>query len=163
MGNKRRSAQHVLSILATSPISIEAITAGVKPSLLRVRPDQDEWSANDVLAHLRACADVWGRCIASILDEDRPTLRAVNPTTWIKSTDYPDLEFGPSLLAYAAQRAALVAVLAALPDDAWSRSATVIGAGKVRERTVLFYASWLARHERPHVRQIERAVSRSPR
>ena len=34
-----------------------------------------------------------------------------------------------------------------------------MGAGKVLERTVLFYAQWLAEHERPHVKQIERIVN----
>jgi hypothetical protein len=29
----------------------------------------------------------------------------------------------------------------------------------VLERTVLFYAQWLARHERPHVKQIQRIVN----
>jgi hypothetical protein len=46
-----------------------------------------------------------------------------------------------------------------LPIDAWSRSATVTGAGKVLERTVLFYARRLAGHERPHVKQVERIVN----
>jgi hypothetical protein len=29
-----------------------------------------------------------------IVAEDRPTYRAMNPTTWIKSTNYPKLEYG---------------------------------------------------------------------
>jgi hypothetical protein len=29
----------------------------------------------------------------------------------------------------------------------------------VLDRTVLFYAQWLARHERTHVKQIERIVN----
>jgi hypothetical protein len=112
-----------------------------------------------VLAHLRACGDIWGGCIAAIVAEERPTLRAVNPRTWIEQTDYPELEFQPSLRAFAAQRADLLALLEPLPPDGWGRSATVTGAGKVLERTVLFYADWLARHERPHVKQIERIVN----
>ncbi len=95
----------------------------------------------------------------TMLAEDRPTLRAVNPTTWIKRTDYPDLEFEPSFDAFAAQRADLLAVLELLPPEAWSRAATVTGAGRVLERTVLFYARWLAGHERPHVKQVERIVT----
>ena len=31
--------------------------------------------------------------------------------------------------------------------------------GKVLERTVLFYARWLAVHERPHLKQIVRIAS----
>jgi len=93
-----------------------------------------------------------------MIAEDEPTLRAVNPRTWINSTDYLDLEFRRSLRTFAAQRAELLAVLQPLPPEDWSRAATVTGAGKVLERTVLFYAQWLARHERPHVKQVERIV-----
>jgi hypothetical protein len=50
-------------------------------------------------------------------------------------------------------------LLEPLPHEAWSRAATVTGAGKVLERTVLFYGQWLARHERTHVKQIERIVN----
>src|SRR5262245_49489467 len=97
--------------------------------------------------------------------EDRPTIRAVNPTTWIKQTSYRDLAFGPSLRAYADQRAALLAVLEALSPEDWSRAATVTGAGRLLERTVLTYARWLANHERSHDRQIARIVDavRGPR
>jgi hypothetical protein len=145
----------VLSQLAAAPPRIAALTAGLSPSQLRTAPSHDAWSANDVLAHLRSCADVWGSCIAAILAEDRPTFRAVNPTTWIKQTDYPSLEFQPSFHAFTAQRADLLAVLEPLPPEAWSRGATVTGAGRPRERTVLSYAQWLANHERSHFRQIE--------
>jgi hypothetical protein len=93
-----------------------------------------------------------------MLAQDRPTLRAVNPRTWIKKTDYLELEFGPSLRAFATQRADLLAVLSLLPPEGWSRTATVTGAGKVLERNVLFYTQWMARHERTHVKQIERIV-----
>jgi DinB superfamily len=150
--------EQVLSLLAETPRRIAAVTAGVAPAQLRTVPGPDEWSANDVLAHLRACADARGNPILTIIAEDRPTFRAVNPVTWIKTTNYLELEFRPSLRAFVKQRADLLAVLERLPPKGWSRAATVTGAGKVLERTVLFYAQWLARHERPHIKQIDRIV-----
>jgi hypothetical protein len=111
-----------------------------------------------VLAHLRACADVWGGCIVAIIAEERPTLRAVNPRTWINQTDYRELEFRPSLQAFATQRTDLLGLLGSLAPEDLERAATVTGAGKVLEPSVLFYARWLAEHERPHVKQIERIV-----
>ena len=57
-----------------------------------------------VLAHLRACADIWGHCILALLEEDTPTWRAVNPRTWIKQAGYYELDFQPSLDAFATQR-----------------------------------------------------------
>ena len=104
-----------------------------------------------------------GDCIATILAEDRPTIRAVNPRTWIKKTDYPNLEFRPSLRAFSRQRAKLLAVLKPLPPKAWARSATVTGAGKPLQRTVLPYARWLTNHERSHVKHIARLVTATPK
>ena len=151
--------EQVLTLLAEGPPRLAALTAGVAPAQLQTPPNPAEWSANDVLAHLRACADMWGSCMRTMIAKDRPTLRAVNPRTWIKQTDYPELEFRPSLRAFARQRAELLAVLKPLPPAGWSRAATVTGADKPLERTVLFYAQWLARHERTHVKQVERIVN----
>ncbi len=159
MSSRELTIEQVLAMLAETPRRIAVLTDGRAPDQLRTAPKEGEWSANDVLAHLRACADMWGTCIVAMLAEERPTLRAVNPRTWIKKTDYLELEFGPSFRAFARQRADLLAVLEQLPPEGWSRSATVTGAGKVLERTVLFYARWLALHERPHVKQIERIVN----
>jgi hypothetical protein len=101
---------------------------------------------------------MWGKYIAMIVAEDHPTIKAVNPTTWIKSTDYPKLEFAASFRDFAKQRAELLTLLRQMPKAAWSRSATVTGAGRPRDRTVLEYAQWLANHERSHVKHIARIV-----
>ena len=151
--------EQILTLLAEGPPRIATLTAGLVPAQLHTSPNPDEWSANDVLAHLRSCADVWGSCIAVIIAEDTPTIRAVNPTTWIKKTDYRELEFQPSLHAFATQRTDLLAVFEPLAPEDWSRTATVTGAGKPLVRTLHTYAQWLARHERPHVKQIERIVN----
>lgn len=159
MPNRSLTINQVLTLLAETPPRVGALTIGLAPAQLHTTPNHDGWCANDVLAHLRACADVWGNCMMAMIAEERPTLRAVNPLTWIKKTDYLELEFRPSLRSFASQRAALLAVLEPLPYDAWSRTATVTGAGKVLERTVLFYGRWLAGHERSHVKQVERIVN----
>lgn len=158
MPNKTLTIEQVLTLLAETPRRIATLTAGLGPAQLHTAPNRDEWSANDVLAHLRACADIWGKCMLAMIAEDHPTLRAVNPLTWINKTDYLELEFRPSLRAYAKQRADLMAILGSLPHEGWSRTATVTGAGKVLERTVLFYGRWLAGHERAHVKQVSRIV-----
>ena len=164
MSRRSLSIERTTAALAATAQSIAALTAGVEPAQLRRVSGPGEWSALDVLAHLRACADVWGGCILRIVREESPTIRAVNPRSWIKETGYAGIDFGVSRKAFASQRADLLAVLEPLPRDAWSRRATVTGAGRPLERTVLFYAEWMAVHERPHVKQIGRivAVVRSP-
>ena len=159
MPSRSLTIEQVLTLLAETPPRIAALTAGLTPAQLRITPKPDGWSVNEVLAHLRACADVWGGCIVVMIAADTPTLRAVNPLTWIKKTDYLELETRPSLGSFATQRADLLAVLGPLPPEDWSRAATVTGAGKVLERTVMFYAQWLARHERQHVKQVESIIN----
>jgi hypothetical protein len=144
----------ILTQLTDQPKTMAALTAGLSRARLHRAPSCGEWSINEVLAHLRSCSDMWGKYIAMIIAEDRPTIRAMNPTTWIKQTNYPELEFTPSLSAFTKQRAQLLALLRPLPKASWSRSATVTGAGKPRERTVLEYARRLANHERSHVKHI---------
>lgn len=155
--------EQVLTRLTEQPKAIAALTAGLPRARLRRSPRRDEWSLNDVLAHLRSCGDMWGKYIATIIAEDRPTIRAMSPRTWIQSTNYPELEFAPSFRGFAKQRTQLLALLRPLPRAAWSRSALVTGAGRPRERTVFEYAQWLANHERTHVEQIARIVSGSTR
>jgi DinB superfamily len=152
------ATEHLLALLTENPRRLVEITSVAAPAQLQTSPTADGWSANDVLAHIRSCADVWGDCIAAIIAEDTPTLRAINPRTWIKRTNYRELQFRPSLHSFTKQRSELLSTLELLPPKGWSRSATVTGAGSVLVRTVHFYAQWLARHERTHVKQIERIV-----
>jgi hypothetical protein len=115
-----------------------------------------------VLAHLWSCGEVWGGCIRRVLAEDVPTIRAVNPRTWLAATEHRERGFAQHLALFQASRAELLPVLRGLSAADWERRAVVVGAGRPLERTVLSYAVWLASHERPHLRQLERAVPAGP-
>ena len=146
-------------MLVAAPERIAALTEGLTEEQLHTPPSDGEWSINDILAHMRACADQWGNSIVTIVNEDHPTIRAINPRSWIKRTDYRELQFAESLGAYTQQRAELMKALESLSPNEWKRSATVTGAGAPLVRTVDGYAQRIARHERPHLKQIERAAN----
>ena len=152
----------VLTVLEDNPRRIAAHTAGLPRTRVHKTPVLGEWTVNDVLAHLRSCSDARGEFMRSMLAEQRPTLRAVDPRTLLEQTGYRELEFGPSLRSFVRQRARLLAFLRALPRKSWSRTAVVTGGGPARERTVLFYARWLAHHERAHVRRLARTLQPAP-
>jgi hypothetical protein len=152
----------ILSILQETPARLSQLTAGEPEVRLRMPPEPGEWSVTEVLAHLRACADVWGDAIETIVRTDHPTIRAVNPTTWIESTDYRELRFASSLQAFSEQRGRLLDLLGQVPRSGWSRRAVILGAGKRVERSVHSYADRLARHERTHWRQVKKTVDALP-
>jgi hypothetical protein len=152
--------EQVLVLLAESPPRIGSLTTDLTPAQLGTKADEDDWSVSDVLAHLRACGDVWGGNIQKILAEEEPAFRRISPRTWIRKTDYLDMAFVPSFAAYSTQRDELISVLRPLSPEGWSRNATVNeAAGKIYGRSVFDYAEQLARHEREHVQQIEQIVS----
>ena len=149
----------ILTILKETPPRLAKLTAGLAPAQLHNAPGDGEWSVRDVLAHMRACNEVWGGYyIMSILAQDHPTIKAINPRTWIKTTDYLEQEFQPSLLAFRKQRRKILAVLEPLSPGDWMRTNTLLGAGKPLQQTLISHADGLARHERAHMKQIERTI-----
>ncbi len=152
------TVEEVITILRRTPEALLEVMDGASPEQMRAAPRAGEWSAHEVFAHLRGCADVWGSIINEMLARDRPRLLAGNPRSSSRIAGYLELDFVPSLNAFAEQRAGLLATLGQLTPDGWARTAIVKGAGKANERPVLTYAQKLAGHEGRHLRDISRIL-----
>lgn len=145
----------LLILLEETPRRLVAMASRFENTHLHNKPDQDTWSANDILAHLRACADVWGKSILTMLAQNHPTLRYVSPRTWMRKTDCHTQEFHLSLQAFANQRADLLRALKALSYADWARGATFTGTVSGRDQTIFSYAQRIVDHETAHLEQIE--------
>jgi uncharacterized damage-inducible protein DinB len=148
----------VLRQLAEMPARLEALCRDIDADRLERAPSPGEWSVNEVLAHLRVCADVWGGSIQAMLERDRPTLRYVSPRTFARKTDYAARPFARNLAEYRAQRDALAGTLGALAPGDWARGATFTGTVRGREQTVLSYVRRILAHELEHRQQIEATI-----
>jgi uncharacterized damage-inducible protein DinB len=148
----------VLTALSDTPQQIAQIARGCSDQQLHRKPAADAWSAQEILAHLRACAEVWGRSIDRMLSEDDPKIRYVSPRGWIKKTDYLQQGFRDSLQAFAQARVRLVETLSEFEAIDWSRGATFTGTTLGREATVLSYAQRIADHEAGHLDQLRRTI-----
>jgi hypothetical protein len=152
------TADQALVLLRENASRLAALTGVPAPGRLHTAPQPREWSPDEILAHLRACSDVWGGNIGKILAGEDPTFSGLSPRTWMKQTDYPQWQFAEAFRAFAVQREELLDTLDALTLDDWERSATVTAWGQANTRTLRSYASQLAKHERTHVRQMERTL-----
>jgi hypothetical protein len=159
MTDQYLAIEKILMILKETPQRLAKLTARLDSAQLHTAPGAGEWSVSEVLAHLRACNEVWGGYyIMTILAQENPTIKAINPRTWIKNTDYLEQEFRSSLRTFTKQRKKLLAVLEPLPPKDWMRTNILIGAGKPLQQTLLSHADGLARHERAHLKQIEHTI-----
>jgi len=158
--SKEPEIELALTMLASTPRQIARIARGHGDRQLQRQPAPEAWSARDIVAHLRACAEVWGRSIDRMIKEDHPTIRYVSPRGWIKKTDYLEQGFRVSLRAFSESRTALLDNLRALNPAGWSRRATFTGTTLVRDATVLIYARRIADHEVQHLDQLRRTLKR---
>jgi hypothetical protein len=150
--------QSVLALLSDTPKQIARLARGCSDQRLHRKPEVDAWSAQEIVAHLRACADVWGRSIDRMLTEDHPTIRYVSPRGWIRKTDYLQQSFQDSLRAFSQRRATLLETLSRLDAIGWSRRATFTATTLGRDATVLGYATRIADHEVRHLGQLRRTI-----
>lgn len=116
---------------------------------------------NEILDHLRACADIWGASIALMLAESRPVRRYVSPRSRVKERRYADLEFQVSLQEYAIQRAELVERLRGLAPADWLREGTFAGGSRPKVETVRTYCQRIVDHEAEHLAHIENTLALS--
>jgi hypothetical protein len=154
----KAESDQILTLLSATPKQIARVARGHSDRQLHRKPAPDAWSARDIVAHLRACAEVWGGSIRKMLTQDHPTIRYVSPRGWIKKTDYLEQTFAASLREFAHQRADLLETLEALDTTGWSRRATFTGTTLGRDATVISYARRIAEHEVGHIDQLRRTL-----
>jgi hypothetical protein len=143
--------QKYLSIISETPERIGLLVKGLEEARLHHRADAKSWSVNEILAHLRSCADLWTHSIYAMLAEKEPSFSDINERKWAKVTRYAELPFNQSSQAYSLQRESLVRVLKDLPFDSWERSAMIFE----RRHTVFTQTRRMAKHETEHLEQME--------
>lgn len=144
-----------LKLIEETPHFLAQATEGMDDAFLRAKSEKKSWSANDILAHLRSCADIWTYSIYAMLAAHDPELPDINERKWANVTCYAALPFAKSLEAFSLQRENLLWVLKALPFEAWEKSAMIFG----RKHTIFTQTRRLAKHETEHCEQIKELLS----
>jgi len=76
-----------LVIISETPQRIARVTAGLDETRLQLKAASKSWSANDILAHLRACADLWTHSIYAMLAENEPAFSDIDERKWARPQD----------------------------------------------------------------------------
>ena len=156
------TVDEILAILPATVPRVSELTAGLTEAQLSAAPAPGEWSANVLLAHLRACQDVLGGNIVRILHEDRPAWKRRSPREWHRKSGYNDWSFGPAFEAFAQGRTELLTNLDSVQREDWERIAVVtVQRNRALEQSARFFGDWLAGHEREHLEQMARTLERS--
>ena len=149
--------QEVLSLLTQTPRQLNFLIAEFDESHLYSPSGKKTWSVSEILANLRACADIWTFSIYTMLTEEKPILPEINERKWAKLTSYARVPIALSLQAFTFQREELMRVLGALPLEGWER----VALSPEQEYTVFGQAQRMAFHEQSHIEQMKDLLKRS--
>ena len=111
-----------------------------------------EWSAAEILAHLRASDDIVAYRLYVILVRDNPALPAYDERRWAEIAGYAQADFESSLKTYTLRRTELVKMLRQVALDDWKRFGTHEVKGII---SLLDVATSLVEHEEEHCLQLE--------
>ena len=111
-----------------------------------------EWSAAQILAHLRASDDILVHRLHAILTRDNPVLPAYDERRWAEIAGYPQADFELSLKVFTLRRAELVTMLRTITIEDWQR----LGHHELKGDISLFEVTTsLLEHEEEHCVQLE--------
>ena len=147
------------AILRATPAALDTLTARLKPDLWNQRPAQNEWSAAEVLCHLR---DVENEVnlprVERSLSEENPFITGQNTDLWAEERNYLQQSLPEALRAFQAHRTRLLAILEPLTRQEWQRPIRHAIFGPTTFQDVVRI---IVDHDRIHTQQIE-LISRVP-
>lgn len=138
--------------LSDVPLRIARAVEGYNETALHTASVEGEWSAADILAHMRASDAIVAYRAYVLLTRDNPTLLAYDERHWAEVARYVESNFRSSLALYALHRAEMVNMLRHTNLEDWQRAGLHEERGPV---SLLDVVTSLVEHEEEHCAQLE--------
>jgi len=139
----------------TAP-KLKKLVRGLSPKQLKWKPEPGKWSIAEILAHLADAEIVASWRMRSVLGANGSTIQPFDQNIWASVFQYNARDAGRSLEVFRVLRENNLAMLKALPREAWDNYGMHQERGK---ETISHLARMFAGHDTNHVLQIERIVA----
>jgi len=145
------SREAILAILASTPATLQSLSAALSESDWRREPAKDVWAMNELICHLRDTErEIHQLQLDLILERQDAFISRPDTTVWASERDYLN-DDGPLALAeFASARLAVLDKLGKLEDDIWSRRARHSIFGPTNFLEVM---GFVANHDQMHIQQ----------
>lgn len=125
---------------------------GLTPKQLRWKPAPEKWSIAEIVAHLADAEIVASWRLRSVIGENGVTIQPFNQDVWTSVFEYNKRDVGLSLETFRILRANNLALLKAIPREAWDNYGMHLERGK---ETVAHLTRMFAGHDTNHALQVE--------
>ena len=148
--------QDAIKVQRATAAKLEKLTRGLTSRQLRWQPEAGKWSIAEIVAHLADVEIVAGWRLRSIVGLDGITIQPFDQDAWASVFEYRKRNVKKSLEIFRVLRDNNLAMLRALPPEAWERHGMHLERGK---ETIAHLTRMFAGHDTNHVLQIERIVT----
>ncbi len=132
-----------------------AVVKNVSDTQLTKRPDPKNWSAKEVVCHVRDTEESFMTRFLSILAMDEPKFLPVEPDRWAVERQYQRNDVQEALAAFKTRREETLRFFRGLKPDQWERSGVHATRGRMTLKDFVELMAW---HDDNHLDQLKRAL-----
>ncbi|HET8576082.1 MAG TPA: DinB family protein [Methylomirabilota bacterium] len=155
-GNGMASIEEQMGRMERTADDFAAAIKGVPEPILSKRPDEKNWSAKEVVCHIRDIEESFMGRFQSIMAMDEPKFLPVEPDRWAADRQYLRNDVNEALAAFRARRKECLAYLRGLKPEQWQRGGIHATRGRM---TVKDFVELMAWHDDNHLDQLKRALA----
>jgi uncharacterized damage-inducible protein DinB len=136
-----------------------AAIQGASEAALSKRPDAKNWSAKEIICHVRDTEEFFLNRFQMILSFDEPKFSLADAERWVVERQYLRNDVGEAISAFRQRRQETLQFMKEISPGQWGRACI----HKVRGRmTLRDYCELLAGHDKVHLDQVKRALAGQP-
>ena len=132
-----------------------AATRGVSDAALSKRPDDRNWSAREVVCHVRDTEESFMARFLTILAMDEPKFLPVEPDRWAVERQYQRNDVQEALAAFKTRREETLRFFRGLKPEQWERGGVHATRGTMTLKDFVELMAW---HDDNHLDQLKRAL-----
>ena len=136
-----------------------AVVKNVSDAQLTKRPDPKNWSAKEVVCHVRDIEESFMMRFLSIMAMDDPKFLPVEPDRWAVERQYQRNDVQEALAALRTRREETLRFLRGLKPEQWERGGIHATRGRMTLKDFVELMAW---HDDNHLDQLKRALDGKP-
>jgi uncharacterized damage-inducible protein DinB len=136
-----------------------AVVKNVSDAQLTKRPDPKNWSAKEVVCHVRDIEESFMMRFLSIMAMDDPKFLPVEPDRWAVDRQYQRNDVQEALAAFKTRREETLRFLRGLKAEQWERGGIHATRGRMTLKDFVELMAW---HDDNHLDQLKRALDGKP-
>jgi DinB family protein len=158
-GPSMTSIEEQMARLERTPDDLEGAIKGVPDDVLSRRPDGKNWSAREVVCHVRDIEESFMARFQAIMVMTEPTFPPVEPDRWAEERQYQRNNVVEALHAFRTRRDESLKFLRGLKVDQWERGGIHATRGRMSIKDFVGLMAW---HDDNHLDQLKRALNGQP-